>query len=189
MQKGVLSLNATEKICRVLPPPSLPTELGPGRAAEPGRAGGTYISRFPGADMDLSSLLVCTSKGFPKERFLSMAFTRIFEEENRPVRTAGLTPGRDFNGATRASLIIQLTFHSTTAKSTHRRAAWESQAAAVLRHTEFTLGQKAKIPHQEHNSPNVLQQLKDSAQPPAQRMRCILHSPQLAGWGWSSQSS
>lgn len=31
--------------------------------------------------MDLSSRLVWTSNGFPKERFLSMAFTRIFEEE------------------------------------------------------------------------------------------------------------
>ena len=41
-----------------------------------GRAG-TYMSRFPGADMDLSSLLLGHSKGLLKERFLSMAFTRI----------------------------------------------------------------------------------------------------------------
>lgn len=33
--------------------------------------------------MDLSSRLVWTSNGFPKERFLSMAFTRIFEEEEQ----------------------------------------------------------------------------------------------------------
>ena len=33
--------------------------------------------------MDLSSRLVWTSNGFPKERFLSMAFTRIFEEEKQ----------------------------------------------------------------------------------------------------------
>ena len=37
----------------------------------------TYMSRFPGADMDLSSLLLGHSKGLLKERFLSMAFTRI----------------------------------------------------------------------------------------------------------------
>lgn len=61
-------------MCTLLPP-----HFGPA-LAEPGWAVGTYISRFPGADMDLSSLLVCTSKGFPKERFLSMAFTRIFGE-------------------------------------------------------------------------------------------------------------
>lgn len=87
----------------------------------PGMALGTYISRFPGADMDLSSRLVWTSKGFPKERFLSMAFTRICEEENRPVRTAGLTPGSQFKGVTTASLIIQLTFYRTTAKSMEQR--------------------------------------------------------------------
>lgn len=115
MQKGVLSLNATLN-CKLLLPPFLPTHLGPARAAEPGMAVGTYISRFPGADMDLSSRLAWTSKGFPKERFLSMAFTRIFEEENRPVRTAGLTPGSKLRGATTASLIIQLTFYGTTAK-------------------------------------------------------------------------
>lgn len=53
------------------------------RMAEPGKAVYTYISKFPGADMDLSSRLVWTSNGFPKERFLSMAFTRIFEEEKQ----------------------------------------------------------------------------------------------------------
>lgn len=37
----------------------------------------SYMSRFPGADMDLSSLLLGHSKGLLKERFLSMAFTRI----------------------------------------------------------------------------------------------------------------
>lgn len=36
----------------------LPTYLYSARTAEPGKAGNTYISKFPGADMDLSSLLV-----------------------------------------------------------------------------------------------------------------------------------
>lgn len=37
-----------------------------------------YMSRLPGADMDLSSLLLGHSKGLLKERFLSMAFTKIW---------------------------------------------------------------------------------------------------------------
>lgn len=36
-----------------------------------------YMSRLPGADMDLSSLLLGHSKGLLKERFLSMARTKI----------------------------------------------------------------------------------------------------------------
>ena len=36
-----------------------------------------YMSRLPGADMDLSSLLLGHSKGLLKERFLSMALTKI----------------------------------------------------------------------------------------------------------------
>lgn len=39
--------------------------------------GWTYMSRLPGADMDLSSLLLGHSKGLLKERFLSMALTKI----------------------------------------------------------------------------------------------------------------
>lgn len=41
------------------------------------RTGGSYMSRLPGADMDLSSLLLGHSKGLLKERFLSMALTKI----------------------------------------------------------------------------------------------------------------
>lgn len=37
----------------------------------------TYMRRLPGADMDLSSLLLGHSKGLLKERFLSMALTKI----------------------------------------------------------------------------------------------------------------
>lgn len=37
-----------------------------------------YMSRLPGADMDLSSLLLGHSKGLLKERFLSMARTKIW---------------------------------------------------------------------------------------------------------------
>lgn len=37
-----------------------------------------YMSRLPGADMDLSSLLLGHSKGLLKERFLSMALTKIW---------------------------------------------------------------------------------------------------------------
>lgn len=36
----------------------LPTHLYSARAAEPGKTVYTYISKFPGADMDLSSRLV-----------------------------------------------------------------------------------------------------------------------------------
>lgn len=39
--------------------------------------GCAYMSRLPGADMDLSSLLLGHSKGLLKERFLSMARTKI----------------------------------------------------------------------------------------------------------------
>lgn len=40
--------------------------------------GGSYMSRLPGADMDLSSrLLGHSKKGLLKERFLSMALTKI----------------------------------------------------------------------------------------------------------------
>lgn len=38
----------------------------------------TYVSKLPGADMDLSSLRAWGSNGFPKERFLSMDLTRIW---------------------------------------------------------------------------------------------------------------
>lgn len=38
-----------------------------------------YISRLPGADMDLSSRRLGHSKGLLNERFLSMAFTRIWK--------------------------------------------------------------------------------------------------------------
>lgn len=37
----------------------------------------SYMRRLPGADMDLSSLLLGHSKGLLKERFLSMALTKI----------------------------------------------------------------------------------------------------------------
>lgn len=73
--------------------------------AEPGKAAYTYISRFPGADMDLSSRLVWTSNGFPKERFLSMAFTRIFEEEKQTAENIPLKSVE--RSQTTASLIIQ----------------------------------------------------------------------------------
>lgn len=36
-----------------------------------------YMSRLPGADMDLSSLLLGHSNGLLNDRFLSMAFTKI----------------------------------------------------------------------------------------------------------------
>jgi len=36
------------------------------------------MRRLLGADMDLSSLLLGHSNGFPKERFLNMAFTSIY---------------------------------------------------------------------------------------------------------------
>lgn len=42
--------------------------------------GGSYMSRLPGADMDLSSLLLGHSKGLLKERFLSMALTKIWKQ-------------------------------------------------------------------------------------------------------------
>lgn len=42
-----------------------------------------YMSRLPGADMDLSSLLLGHSKGLLKERFLSMAFTKIWKVHNQ----------------------------------------------------------------------------------------------------------
>lgn len=40
------------------------------------------MSRLPGADMDLSSLLLGHSNGFPKERFLNMALTKIYSINN-----------------------------------------------------------------------------------------------------------
>lgn len=43
----------------------------------------TYMSRLPGADMDLSSLLLGHSNGFPKERFLNMALTKIYSINNK----------------------------------------------------------------------------------------------------------
>lgn len=37
----------------------------------------SYMSRLPGADMDLSSRLLGHSKGLLNERFLNIAFTKI----------------------------------------------------------------------------------------------------------------
>lgn len=43
----------------------------------------SYMSRLPGADMDLSSRRLGHSKGLLKERFLSMAFTKIWNRQTR----------------------------------------------------------------------------------------------------------
>lgn len=56
-------------------------------------AGGSvpaYMSRLPGADMDLSSLLLGLSNGLLKERFLSMAFTRICRQQHKSSDEAGV---------------------------------------------------------------------------------------------------
>lgn len=48
-----------------------------------------YMSRLPGADIDLSSLLLGHSKGLLKDRFLSMALTKIWNIHRH--RTAAMT--------------------------------------------------------------------------------------------------
>lgn len=56
---------------------------GPNRAVpawvglEPQTLRQTHMRRLPGADIDRSSLLLGHSKGLLKERFLSMALTKI----------------------------------------------------------------------------------------------------------------
>lgn len=70
--------------------------------------------------MDLSSRLVWTSNGFPKERFRSMAFTRIFEEEEQSSESSrtDITPLKLVQKSlTTTALIIQQTFISVTARA------------------------------------------------------------------------
>lgn len=118
--------------------------------------------------MDLSSRLVWTSNGFPKERFLSMAFTRIFKEEKHTSENSRIDSLKLVQRSlTTAALIIQQTFNSISAtvwtKGTHRTATW--LPGSELRPLDTPLLARGKADAAHHRLPLLVVQAQEKEAP------------------------